>query len=316
MNNFEVYNLPHIITRNTYINKNTFDKIEQSEINSYIDKRIEEDINDYHYKLYHKEESKIKDIKRTELVNKKLKEYFDSSYLFKLKVGQSIENIDSKLESEDNKFSAALNRVIKKVLKERQHDYVDILVKLKESCLAYKFGETVEYYEEPSKDDLLNRMIEDSEEVTEENKPNKIKRYIKDKTNEIIMIMYDMCYDEFKESFKEYMKSYKATIEESIKPKMDSFKRSDVDRLKRTYRSELISIFNSVLMDNFSSINFVESGNKLILINRASYSLDKLELVSGYIAPERLTIYTKDIDSIIRYGETFTIKLRSDIISG
>lgn len=316
MNNFEVYNLPHIITRNTYINKNTFDKIEQSEINSYIDKRIEEDINDYHYKLYHKEESKIKDIKRTELVNKKLKEYFDSSYLFKLKVGQSIENIDSKLESEDNKFSAALNRVIKKVLKERQHDYVDILVKLKESCLAYKFGETVEYYEEPSKDDLLNRMIEDSEEVTEENKPNKIKRYIKDKTNEIIMIMYDMCYDEFRESFKEYMKSYKTTIEESIKPKMDSFKRSDIDRLKRTYRSELISIFNSVLSDNFSSINFVESGNKLILINRASYSLDKLELVSGYIAPERLTIYTKDIDSIIRYGETFTIKLRSDIISG
>ena len=315
MNNFEVYNLPHIITRNTYINKNTFDKIEQYEINSYIDKKIEEDINDYHYKLYHKEESKIKDIKRTELINKKLKEYFDSSYLFKLKVGQSIENIDSKLESEDNKFSAALNRVIKKVLKERQHDYVDILVKLKESCLAYKFGETVEYYEEPSKDDLLNRMIEDSEEVTEENKPNKIKRYIKDKTNEIIMIMYDMCYDEFKESFKEYMKSYKTTIEESIKPKMDSFKRSDVDRLKRTYRSELISIFNSVLMDNFSSINFVESGNKLILINRASYSLDKLELVSGYIAPERLTIYTKDIDSIIRYGETFTIKLRSDIIS-
>ena len=315
MNNFEVYNLPHIITRNTYINKNTFDKIEQSEINSYIDKRIEEDINDYHYKLYHKEESKIKDIKRTELINKKLKEYFDSSYLFKLKVGQSIENIDSKLETEDNKISAALNRVIKKVLKERQHDYVDILVKLKESCLAYKFGETVEYYEEPSKDDLLNRMIEDSEEVTEENKPNKIKRYIKDKTNEIIMIMYDMCYDEFRESFKEYMKSYKTTIEESIKPKMDSFKRSDIDRLKRTYRSELISIFNSVLSDNFSSINFVESGNKLILINRASYSLDKLELVSGYIAPERLTIYTKDIDSIIRYGETFTIKLRSDIIS-
>lgn len=315
MNSFEVYNLPHIITRDTYINKNTFDTIEQSEIDSYVDKRIDKDIEDYHYKLYSKEESKIKDIKRTELINKKLKEYFDSSYLFKLKVGQSIENIDSKLASEDNKFSAALNRVIKKVLKERQHDYVDILVKLKESCLAYKFGETVEYYEEPSKDDLLNRMIEDSEETTEENKHNRIKRYIKDKTNEIIMIMYDMCYDEFKESFKEYMKSYKATIEESIKPKMDSFKRSDVNRLKRTYRSELISIFNSVLSDNFSSINFVESGNKLILINRASYSLDKLELVSGYIAPERLTIYTKDIDSIIRYGETFTIKLRSDIIS-
>lgn len=315
MNSFEVYNLPHIITRDTYINKNTFDTIEQSEIDSYVDKRIDKDIEDYHYKLYSKEESKIKDIKRTELINKKLKEYFDSSYLFKLKVGQSIENIDSKLASEDNKISAALNRAIKKVLKERQHDYVDILVKLKESCLAYKFGETVEYYEEPSKDDLLNRMIEDSEETTEENKHNRIKRYIKDKTNEIIMIMYDMCYDEFKESFKEYMKSYKATIEESIKPKMDSFKRSDVNRLKRTYRSELISIFNSVLSDNFSSINFVESGNKLILINRASYSLDKLELVSGYIAPERLTIYTKDIDSIIRYGETFTIKLRSDIIS-
>ena len=29
MNSYEVYNLPHIITRNTYINKNTFDKIEQ-----------------------------------------------------------------------------------------------------------------------------------------------------------------------------------------------------------------------------------------------------------------------------------------------
>ena len=61
-------------------------------------------------------------------------------------------------KKEDNKISAALNRAIKKVLKERQHDYVDILVKLKESCLAYKFGETVEYYEEPSKDDLLNRI--------------------------------------------------------------------------------------------------------------------------------------------------------------
>ena len=158
-------------------------------------------------------------------------------------------------------------------------------------------------------------MIEDSEETTEENKPNRIKRYINDKTNEIIMIMYDMCYDEFKEYFKEYMKSYKATIEESIKPKMDSFKRSDVNRLKRTYRSELTSIFNSVLSDNYNSINFVESGNKLILINGVSYSFDKLELVSGYIAPERLTIYTKDIDSIIRYGQTFTIKLRSDIIS-
>ena len=315
MNNFEVYKLPHIITRNTYINKNTFDAMEQSEIDSYVDKRIEKDIEDYHYKLYSKEESKIKDIKRTELINKKLKEYFDSSYLFKLKVGQSIENIDSKLESEDNKISAALNRTIKKVLKERQHDYVDILVKLKESCLAYKFGETVEYYEEPSKDDLLNRMIEDSEETTEENKPNRIKRYIKDKTNEIIMIMYDICYDEFKESFKEYMKSYKETIEESIKPKMDSFKNSDVYRLELVYHGEFTSIFHLILNNNYSSINFVESGNKLILINEVNYSPNKLELVSGYIAPERFTIYTRNIDSIIRYGQTFTIKLRSDIIS-
>lgn len=305
---------PNSIVRGIYYRLDKHEKIEESEIEDIINKEIKDYIKleEETYK-----ESIIEDLTKnlkSEFVIEHLKDFFNTSYLIKIKKGmdvdEAVQKSDKDIESYDEVSKqeyTALNKIIRKITKDRPNDFEDVIKKLQD-----KLDDKIEISEEPEekdKDIELQDLIDE-----EEKKPDRLTKYVSNTFKDL----YNECFKSLKKPYEEHFNKYvndnKDYINSKVKAYITSFKKENLEDIETRKRNNIVNLFDYVL-DNYTDlIRWLDDGRCIYLINTIKHKSNSFEMTSGSICPGNITIDINKIKEIKMYGgTTITVVLEENL---
>lgn len=301
--NKEIYRMPKIINKDTYFKLDTYEVINEKDIESSIENDVK-----YYFKLEEDKyrnnlEDKLTKNLKNDFITDKLNEYVDNSYLIKIKLGKDVEDT-----SNDDAYSS-LNRIIKEVKKNRPNDYsevIDKIVDIIKTKNLNKYSDEAEV-EDLEVDDELVEAIK-----SEEKKPDKLTKYI----NETVGSLYSTCYRVFKEDYAEHYRQFLKENRDFIDTKTKEFIKQLKTKEKESYimnrKRNIINLFNYIIEYYTDRLTWIEDNKYVVMITKADIKDNKLNIVSGSICPDRVSIDLSDCIKLERHDTSFTVIMKEN----
>ena len=300
--NKELLKMPSKITKDTYFKRDTYEVVNESDIDETISKEVsryfelEEDA--YRNDVIDKMTKNLK----SEFIQDNLRQFENNSYLIKIKQGG--------VPKEDAEDYTALNKIIRKITKDRPNDFVDVLSKIvdiiKEKDLAKYDGENIEEVETEVEDDLVEAIEE------EEKKPDKLTKYI----NETVKTLYNTCSIELKKEYEEYYNKFlednKDTIDTKVSNYMTKFKNEEESRYTKDRRNNIVNLFNYIIDYYRDRITWLDDGRYVIMVTDIKPGTKEYIVTSGTICPDTFKIDVSRFKELHRHDTSFTLIIKGE----
>ena len=300
--NKEVLRMPSKITKDMYFKRDTYEIVNESDIDETISKEVsryfelEEDA--YRNDVIDKMTKNLK----SEFIQDNLRQFVNNSYLIKIKQGG--------VPKEDAEDYTALNKIIRKITKDRPNDFVDVLSKIvdiiKEKDLTKYDGENIEEVETEVEDDLVEAIEE------EEKKPDKLTKYI----NETVKTLYNTCSIELKKEYEEYynkfLKDNKKTIDTKVNNYMAKFKDEEETRYTKDRRNNIVNLFNYIIDYYIDRITWLDDGKYVIMVTDIKPGTKEYTVTSGTICPDTFKIDVSRFKELHRHDTSFTLIIKGE----
>lgn len=300
MKNNEILCMPHKIYRNTFFKKDTYEVIKEEDIENTIKSEVQDfyisQIEDFREKYI----SKITKNLERDFINNYLKEFVNNSYLIKIKQGI--------IPEEDTKEYTALNKIIRKITKDRPNDFSSVISSIVEIINNGKYvtEEAVEEVNESTIDEELSEAIK-----KESQKIDKLTKYI----NETILKLYSSAKDELKEEYKKHYDNFLEENKGKIEGKIEEFKSKftkDLFFYEEDLRDNIVNLFNYVLSRYINKVSWIDDGKYIIMVSNVTKENNSLVIKSGMVSPKIIKINTDNIEKILREGNTFTLVVKGN----
>ena len=300
--NKELLKMPSKITKDTYFKRDTYEVVNESDIDETISKEVsryfelEEDA--YRNDVIDKMTKNLK----SEFIQDNLRQFVNNSYLIKIKQGG--------VPKEDAEDYTALNKIIRKITKDRPNDFVDVLSKIvdiiKEKDLTKYDGENIEEVETEVEDDLVEAIEE------EEKKPDKLTKYI----NETIKTLYNTCSIELKKEYEEYYNKFlednKDNIDTKVSNYMTKFKNEEESRYTKDRRNNIVNLFNYIIDYYRDRITWLDDGKYVIMVTDIKPGAKEYIVTSGTICPDTFKIDVSRFKELHRHDTSFTLIIKGE----
>ena len=300
--NKELLKMPSKITKDTYFKRDTYEVVNESDIDETISKEVsryfelEEDA--YRNDVIDKMTKNLK----SEFIQDNLRQFVNNSYLIKIKQGG--------VPKEDAEDYTALNKIIRKITKDRPNDFVDVLSKIvdiiKEKDLAKYDGENIEEVETEVEDDLVEAIEE------EEKKPDKLTKYI----NETVKTLYNTCSIELKKEYEEYYNKFlednKDTIDTKVSNYMTKFKNEEESRYTKDRRNNIVNLFNYIIDYYRDRITWLDDGKYVIMVTDMKPGTKEYIVTSGTICPDTFKVDISRFKELHRHDTSFTLIIKGE----
>lgn len=300
--NKELLKMPSKITKDTYFKRDTYEVVNESDIDETISKEVsryfelEEDA--YRNDVIDKMTKNLK----SEFIQDNLRQFVNNSYLIKIKQGG--------VPKEDAEDYTALNKIIRKITKDRPNDFVDVLSKIvdiiKEKDLTKYDGENIEEVETEVEDDLVEAIEE------EEKKPDKLTKYI----NETVKTLYNTCSIELKKEYEEYYNKFlednKDTIDTKVSNYMTKFKNEEESRYTKDRRNNIVNLFNYIIDYYRDRITWLDDGKYVIMVTDIKPGTKEYFVTSGTICPDIFKIDVSRFKELHRHDTSFTLIIKGE----
>ena len=300
--NKELLKMPSKITKDTYFKRDTYEVVNESDIDETISKEVsryfelEEDA--YRNDVIDKMTKNLK----SEFIQDNLRQFVNNSYLIKIKQGG--------VPKEDAEDYTALNKIIRKITKDRPNDFVDVLSKIvdiiKEKDLTKYDGENIEEVETEVEDDLVEAIEE------EEKKPDKLTKYI----NETVKTLYNTCSIELKKEYEEYYNKFlednKDTIDTKVSNYMTKFKNEEESRYTKDRRNNIVNLFNYIIDYYRDRITWLDDGKYVIMVTDIKPGTKEYIVTSGTICPDTFKIDVSRFKELHRHDTSFTLIIKGE----
>ena len=300
--NKELLKMPSKITKDTYFKRDTYEVVNESDIDETISKEVsryfelEEDA--YRNDVIDKMTKNLK----SEFIQDNLRQFVNNSYLIKIKQGG--------VPKEDAEDYTALNKIIRKITKDRPNDFVDVLSKIvdiiKEKDLAKYDGENIEEVETEVEDDLVEAIEE------EEKKPDKLTKYI----NETVKTLYNTCSIELKKEYEEYYNKFlednKDTIDTKVSSYMTKFKNEEESRYTKDRRNNIVNLFNYIIDYYRDRITWLDDGKYVIMVTDMKPGTKEYIVTSGTICPDTFKVDISRFKELHRHDTSFTLIIKGE----
>ena len=274
--NKEVLRMPSKITKDMYFKRDTYEIVNKSDIDETVSKEVsryfELEETTYRNDVIDKMTKNLK----SEFIQDSLRKFVDNSYLIKIKQGG--------VPKEDAEDYTALNKIIRKITKDRPNDFTDVLSKIvdiiKEKDLTKYDGENIEEVETEVEDDLVEAIEE------EEKKPDKLTKYI----NETVKTLYNTCSIELKKEYEEYYNKFlednKDTIDTKVSSYMTKFKNEEEIRYTKDRRNNIVNLFNYIIDYYRDRITWLDDGKYVIMVTDIKPGTKEYIVTSDTICPD------------------------------
>lgn len=300
--NKELLKMPSKITKDTYFKRDTYEVVNKSDIDETISKEVsryfelEEDA--YRNDVIDKMTKNLK----SEFIQDNLRQFVNNSYLIKIKQGG--------VPKEDAEDYTALNKIIRKITKDRPNDFVDVLSKIvdiiKEKDLTKYDCENIEEVETEVEDDLVEAIEE------EEKKPDKLTKYI----NETVKTLYNTCSIELKKEYEEYYNKFlednKDNIDTKVSNYMTKFKNEEESRYTKDRRDNIVNLFNYIIDYYRDRITWLDDGKYVIMVTDIKPGAKEYIVTSGTICPDIFKIDVSRFKELHRHDTSFTLIIKGE----
>lgn len=300
--NKELLKMPSKITKDTYFKRDTYEVVNKSDIDETISKEVS--------KYFELEETayrndvidKMTKNLKSEFIQDNLRQFVDNSYLIKIKQGG--------VHKEDAEDYTALNKIIRKITKDRPNDFTDVLSKIvdiiKEKDLTKYDGEDIEEVETEVEDDLVEAI------ENEEKKPDKLTKYI----NETVKTLYNTCSIELKKEYEEYYNKFlednKDNIDTKVSNYMTKFKNEEESRYTKDRRNNIVNLFNYIIDYYRDRITWLDDGKYVIMVTDMKPGTKEYMVTSGTICPDIFKIDVSRFKELHRHDTSFTLIIKGE----
>ncbi len=300
--NKELLKMPSKITKDMYFKRDTYEVVNKSDIDETVSKEVsryfELEENAYRNDIIDKMTQNLK----SEFIQDNLRQFVDNSYLIKIKQGG--------VPKEDAEDYTALNKIIRKITKDRPNDFTDVLSKIvdiiKEKDLTKYDGEDIEEVETEVEDDLVEAIEK------EEKKPDKLTKYI----NETVKTLYNTCSIELKKEYDEYYNKFlednKKTIDTKVSTYMAKFKSEEENRYTKDRRNNIVNLFNYIIDYYRDRITWLDDGKYVIMVTDMKPGTKEYIVTSGTICPDTFKIDVSRFKELHRHDTSFTLIIKGE----
>ena len=294
--NKEIERMPIEIFKEMYFKKDSYKVINENDI--FLD--IDKDVNDY---FNTKEEFYRRDIINNKtrglkecFMTGKLRDYINSSYLINIKNEQD--------ETEDKTNLSSLNKIIRKVKKDRKNDYTEVLDRISsiinnDDLLKENI---VKVYEDMTVDEELYEVIKN-----EDKKEDKLTKYIKDTIRDLYTKCFSIYKEEYDKHYNNFVDGCKDEINREVSMLINDFKKREENKYRDDRRHNLVNLYDYILTNYKDHVKWVEVDNHIILIDSFKQEKDDYIFKSGTICPSRFNIKNKYNKKLYRNGTVFTM---------
>ena len=300
--NKEVLRMPSKITKDMYFKRDTYEIVNKSDIDETVSKEVsryfELEETTYRNDVIDKMTKNLK----SEFIQDSLRKFVDNSYLIKIKQGG--------VPKEDAEDYTALNKIIRKITKDRPNDFTDVLSKIvdiiKEKDLTKYNSEDVEEVETEVEDDLVEAI------ENEEKKPDKLTKYI----NETVKTLYNTCSIELKKEYEEYYNKFlednKDTIDTKVSNYMTKFKNEEESRYTKDRRNNIVNLFNYIIDYYRDRITWLDDGKYVIMVTDMKPGTKEYIVTSGTICPDTFKVDINRFKELHRHDTSFTLIIKGE----
>ena len=306
MNERFLNELPSKISKGMYYRLDTYEEINKEDIEKTINKELEEYLNEEETIFMNEVVSNMTLGLEYNFVMDELKNYFDNSYLVKIKKGSDIKKTsklaDAAADSYDENHKQmfiALNKIIRKITTERPNDFEDVLNKISDKILNKSFK--IEDTNEEDEDE------DDDFEDLEDKKLDKLTTYI----NEITETMYKVCFtnlkDEFKKIYDDFLESNKDKIHVKVSAHMETFEKKNAKDFLENKRNNIVDLFEYLLDYYYEHIKWLDEGKYIIMVSTIKPSTNnQFVITSGSINPKEVYLERSLFIGFERIGTVLT----------
>lgn len=301
MKNNEVFYMPHKIYRNTFFKKDTHEVIKEEDIEDIIKSEVQDFYTSQKEEFRENYISKITKNLERDFIDNYLKEFVNNSYLIKIKQGE--------IPEEDTKEYTVLNKVIRKITKDRPNDFSSVISSIVEIINNGKYSteDTVEEeIDESTVDDELSEAIK-----KESQKTDRLTKYI----NETTLKLYSLAKAELKEEYKKHYDKFLEENKGDIEAKVEEFKSKftkDLLLYEEDLRDNITNLFNYVLSRYVDRVSWIDDGKYITMVSRITKENKFLVIKSGTVSPKKIKINIDNIERIHRDGNAFTIIIKGN----
>ena len=300
--NKEVLRMPSKITKDMYFKRDTYEIVNKSDIDETVSKEVsryfELEETTYRNDVIDKMTKNLK----SEFIQDSLRKFVDNSYLIKIKQGG--------VPKEDAEDYTALNKIIRKITKDRPNDFTDVLSKIvdiiKEKDLTKYNSEDVEEVETEVEDDLVEAI------ENEEKKPDKLTKYI----NETVKTLYNTCSIELKKEYEEhynkFLKDNKKTIDTKVNNYMTKFKNEEESRYTKDRRNNIVNLFNYIIDYYIDRITWLDDGKYVTMVTDIKQGTKEYIVTSGTICPDTFKVDISRFKELHRHDTSFTLIIKGE----
>ena len=300
--NKEVLRMPSKITKDMYFKRDTYEIVNKSDIDETVSKEVsryfELEETTYRNDVIDKMTKNLK----SEFIQDSLRKFVDNSYLIKIKQGG--------VPKEDAEDYTALNKIIRKITKDRPNDFTDVLSKIvdiiKEKDLTKYNSEDVEEVETKVEDDLVEAI------ENEEKKLDKLTKYI----NETVKALYNACSIELKKEYEEhyykFLKDNKKTIDTKVNNYMAKFKDEEETRYTKDRRNNIVNLFNYIIDYYIDRITWLDDGKYVTMVTSIKPGTKEYIVTSGTICPDTFKVDISRFKELHRYDTSFTLIIKGE----
>lgn len=300
--NKELLKMPSKITKDTYFKRDTYEVVNKSDIDETVSKEVsryfELEETTYRNDVIDKMTKNLK----SEFIQDSLRKFVDNSYLIKIKQGG--------VPKEDAEDYTALNKIIRKITKDRPNDFTDVLSKIvdiiKEKDLTKYNSEDVEEVETEVEDDLVEAI------ENEEKKLDKLTKYI----NETVKALYNTCSIELKKEYEEhynkFLKDNKKTIDTKVNNYMAKFKDEEEIRYTKDRRNNIVNLFNYIIDYYIDRITWLDDGKYVTMVTDIKQGTKEYIVTSGTICPDTFKVDISRFKELHRYDTSFTLIIKGE----
>lgn len=300
--NKEVLRMPSKITKDMYFKRDTYEIVNKSDIDETVSKEVsryfELEETTYRNDVIDKMTKNLK----SEFIQDSLRKFVDNSYLIKIKQGG--------VPKEDAEDYTALNKIIRKITKDRPNDFTDVLSKIvdiiKEKDLTKYNSEDVEEVETKVEDDLVEAI------ENEEKKLDKLTKYI----NETVKALYNTCSIELKKEYEEYYNKFlednKNNIDTKVSNYMTKFKNEEESRYTKDRRNNIVNLFNYIIDYYIDRITWLDDGKYVTMVTSIKPGTKEYIVTSGTICPDTFKVDISRFKELHRYDTSFTLIIKGE----
>ena len=300
--NKEVLRMPSKITKDMYFKRDTYEIVNKSDIDETVSKEVsryfELEETTYRNDVIDKMTKNLK----SEFIQDSLRKFVDNSYLIKIKQGG--------VPKEDAEDYTALNKIIRKITKDRPNDFTDVLSKIvdiiKEKDLTKYNSEDVEEVETKVEDDLVEAI------ENEEKKLDKLTKYI----NETVKALYNTCSIELKKEYEEhynkFLKDNKKTIDTKVNNYMTKFKNEEESRYTKDRRNNIVNLFNYIIDYYIDRITWLDDGKYVIMVTSIKPGIKQYIVTSGTICTDTYKVDINRFKELHIHDTSFTLIIKGE----